>query len=111
MVAHDPSSHSVNIEFSPEFLANDDARKDLQQSLEAGIEFAWRQSRLADPTVEGLLVRNVRLHYMVVDSTPKCVAYAAAGALLHALGLGQLLPQFQPEKSWEEMVRKSADTM
>jgi hypothetical protein len=95
-----PSSDSLKIEMSRDILGNET----FQAAIQAGIDAAWRRFRRADSSIGGLFVRDVRLGYHPVDSTPKCIAYAAAAALLNALELGQLLPPFQPDKTLEEII-------
>jgi hypothetical protein len=80
------------------------------ESLEAGIKFAWEQVRIADASLHGLTVRGVHPDYNPVDSTRVCMAYAAAGALLRAMGKDGLLPPFRPDNSWNQLINKSANT-
>ena len=96
----DLASDLLKIEFRPD----DRPPPDFQTAIRSGIETAWRKCRHADPSLAGLLVREVRLHHMVVDSTSKCVASAAAGALLKAIGMERLLPQFQPDMTFGQMI-------
>lgn len=98
-VSTDPSSDSLKTEVSRDVRQASSA---FQAAIQSGIEWVWWKCRDADPQIGGLLVRVVRLHSMVVDSTPRCVRYAAAGALLRALGMEKLLPPFEPNQVEQE---------
>jgi hypothetical protein len=100
-VSPDPSLDFLKIEVAQDARH---APMDFQAAIRAGIDTAWRRVRRADPSIAGLHVREVHLHYMIVDSTPRCVTYAAAGALLNVLGLERLLPPFQPDATLDEMI-------
>jgi len=99
IVSPNPSSDSLKVEFAHGFLGDKYCPKESFQAAMGNWNRFWLGKEYAafDPSIGGLCVREVNLHYMVMDSTAKCVAYAAAGALLNALGLERLLPPFQPE--------------
>jgi hypothetical protein len=73
-----------------------------------GITLAWERVRSADPSIPGMEIRHIRLDYQPVDSSRTSVGYAAAGAVLRAIGQECLLPPFQTDRTLEEIFGKPA---